>query len=80
MTALEVLAVALAVSALSMAWFVIEDVRAWLDNKPETLTASTVIRTWMLRSVTRKVALTSAILSPIILVAWLLGHFPLGLW
>jgi hypothetical protein len=80
MSALEVLATTLAACAAFMAWFIVVDVRAWLDGKPETLTASTVIRRWAMRSPARMAALTGAILTPILLVAWLLGHFPLGLW
>lgn len=80
MSALAVLAVALSACIAFMSWFVVVDVKVWLDNKPETLTASTVIRRWMRRSPARTAALTAAILSPLLLVAWLLGHFPLGLW
>lgn len=80
MSALATLAISIAVSAVVFVWFAIVDIRAWRDGRPETLTASTVIRAWASEHKARMSALTLAILSPIILVVWLLGHFPLGLW
>lgn len=79
-TALVTLAGALAISSAAFGWFVYKDVKVWLDNRPETETASTEIRRWMRRSVWHKIALTGAILSPSALIVYLLGHFPLGWW
>ena len=80
LTALHTLAGALAISSTVFGYFVYKDVKVWLDNKPETETASTEIRRWMRHSWFNKTALTGAILSPLVLVVYLLGHFPLGWW
>lgn len=80
LSALYTLAGALAVSSIAMGWFVIKDVMVWLDNKPETETASTEIRRWMRKSKSHFFALTAAILSLSSIIIFLLGHFPLGWW
>ena len=79
-SALYTLAGALAISAAAMGWFVVKDVKVYLDNKPETETASTEIRRWMRQSKSHFVALLAAILSLTAPIIYLLGHFPLGWW
>ena len=79
-SALITLGAALAVSSLAMGWFVVKDVKVWLDNKPETETASTEIRRWMRQSKLHFLALTGAILSLSSIIIFLMGHFPLGWW
>jgi hypothetical protein len=80
LTAFQTLVIATGISSAVFGWFAWKDVKVWLDQKPETETASTVIRHWMNASLVNFAAVCTPIVFGAALIVWLAGHFPLGLW